>query len=84
MRFIAMTISGESGKRPYDSKPGVHERKWEIDSLCYPIRLAYAYWKQTGDATPFDADERSRCTTLNLPRTAMQRGDVPIVSAYNR
>lgn len=29
--------------------PGVHERKWEIDSLCYPIRLAYEYWKKTGD-----------------------------------
>lgn len=36
-------------------KPGVHERKWEIDSLCYPIRLAYQYWKITGDAAPFDA-----------------------------
>lgn len=35
-------------------KPGVHERKWEIDSLCYPIRLSYHYWKQTGDKTPFD------------------------------
>ena len=23
----------------------LHERKYEIDSLCYPIRLAYAYWK---------------------------------------
>lgn len=22
-------------------QPGIHERKWEIDSLCYPIRLAY-------------------------------------------
>ena len=32
----------------------VHERKWEIDSLCYPIRLAYEYWKQTGDASIFD------------------------------
>ena len=21
----------------------LHERKWEIDSLCYPIRLAYQY-----------------------------------------
>ncbi|MCQ6959326.1 glycoside hydrolase family 125 protein [Mucilaginibacter aquariorum] len=38
-----------------DMKPGLHERKWEIDSLCYPIRLAYKYWKLTGDSTPFDA-----------------------------
>ncbi|HEY2329949.1 MAG TPA: glycoside hydrolase family 125 protein, partial [Verrucomicrobiae bacterium] len=37
-----------------DMKPGVHERKWEIDSLCYPIRLAYQYWKDTGDTRPFD------------------------------
>ena len=36
-------------------QPGVHERKWEIDSLCYPIRLAYHYWKTTGDEQPFDA-----------------------------
>jgi len=36
-------------------QPGVHERKWEIDSLCYPIRLAYHYWKTTGDTAPFDA-----------------------------
>ena len=35
-------------------QPGIHERKWEIDSLCYPIRLAYNYWKITGDVTPFD------------------------------
>ena len=32
-----------------DMKPEVYERKWEIDSLCYPIRLAYHYWKVTGD-----------------------------------
>lgn len=32
----------------------LHERKWEIDSLCYPIRLAYHYWKITGDASVFD------------------------------
>jgi uncharacterized protein len=38
-----------------DMKPGIHERKWEIDSLCYPIRLAYHYWKITGDKSPFDA-----------------------------
>lgn len=32
-----------------DMKPELHERKWEIDSLCYPLRLAYQYWKVTGD-----------------------------------
>ncbi len=37
-----------------DMKPGLHERKWEIDSLCYPVRLAYHYWKNTGDTSPFN------------------------------
>lgn len=37
-----------------EMKPGIHERKWEIDSLCYPIRLAYGYWKATGDTSVFD------------------------------
>jgi uncharacterized protein len=41
-----------------EMKPGVHERKWEIDSLCYPIRLAYHYWKATGDTAPFDGTWR--------------------------
>jgi len=34
-------------------KPELHERKYEIDSLCYPIRLAYEYWKKTGDSSIF-------------------------------
>jgi meiotically up-regulated gene 157 (Mug157) protein len=34
----------------------LHERKWEIDSLCYPIRLAYHYWLTTGDASIFDGE----------------------------
>ncbi len=39
-----------------DMRAGIHERKWEIDSLCYPIRLAYGYWEITGDTSPFDAE----------------------------
>ncbi|HVW97950.1 MAG TPA: glycoside hydrolase family 125 protein [Mucilaginibacter sp.] len=37
-----------------DMKPELHERKWEIDSICYPVRLAYNYWKISGDASFFD------------------------------
>ena len=36
-------------------KPELHERKWEVDSLCWPIRLAHGYWQTTGDASVFDA-----------------------------
>lgn len=39
-----------------DMKPGIHERKWEVDSLCYVMRLSYNYWKITGDSSIFDAD----------------------------
>ncbi len=37
-----------------EMKPELHERKWEIDSLCYPVRLSYGYWKTTGDTSIFD------------------------------
>lgn len=36
-----------------DMNPNDHERKWEIDSQCYPIRLAHEYWKVTGDTSVF-------------------------------
>ncbi|REE86477.1 hypothetical protein A8990_11086 [Paenibacillus taihuensis] len=37
-----------------EPNPWVWERKYEIDSLCYPIQIAYLYWKQTGRTAPFD------------------------------
>lgn len=42
-----------------DMQPGVAERKWEIDSLCYCIRLGHGYWKATRDKTPFDSEWKS-------------------------
>ena len=34
-----------------EQKPWIWEHKYEVDSLCYPVRLIHAYWKQTGDAS---------------------------------
>lgn len=42
-----------------DMKPELHERKWEIDSLCYAVRLAHGFWKTTGDTSCFDDDWKS-------------------------
>ena len=36
-----------------DMRPGVAERKWEVDSLAHVVRFACGYWRATGDATPF-------------------------------
>ena len=56
---------GEWAKDYTAMKPGIHERKWEIDSHCYPIRLAYQYWKISGDATIF-GDEWLQSIQLTL------------------
>jgi len=37
-----------------DMHPMLHERKWELDSLCYVVRLSFGYWQATGDLRPFD------------------------------
>lgn len=39
-----------------EMRPGVAERKWELDSLCYCIRLGHGYWQATGDLAPFDQE----------------------------
>ncbi len=56
-----------------DKIPGVGERKWEIDSLCYPIRLAFGYWKNTGDTAPFDGDFWQAMRTVVATFKAQQR-----------
>lgn len=40
------------------------ERKYEIDSLCYPIQLAYLYWKSTGQTDVFTPDFKKALQTI--------------------
>jgi uncharacterized protein len=58
-----------------DMKPELHERKWEIDSLCYPVRLAYHYWAETGDASPFGPDWKAAALSILKTFKEQQRKD---------
>ena len=58
-----------------DMKPELHERKWEIDSLCYPLRLAYHYWQVTGDTSVFGDDWLAAITNILKTFREQQRKD---------
>jgi hypothetical protein len=62
-----------------DQKPGVAERKWELDSLCYAIRLSHGYWKQTGDTLPFDAQwkQAMELAVATMHEQQRKHGDGP-------
>lgn len=47
-----------------EMNPWIWERKYEVDSLCYPLRLAYRYWKATGDSSIFDQQWLSAVTKI--------------------
>ena len=53
---------------------GVHERKWEIDSLCYVVRLANEYYQLTNDKTVFDKDwDKAMRTIVKTFRTEQRK-----------
>lgn len=64
----------ESDETPKKLKE-VHERKWEIDSMCYPIRLAYAFWKESGVVSAFDENWVSAMRNVLQTFKEQQRKD---------
>ncbi len=58
----------------------VWEQKFELDSLAYPITLAWSYWKTTGDTSIFTG---SFAKMLDVSLATMQREqDHPRDSSY--
>ena len=53
--------------------PGVHERKWELDSLIYPMALAVAYWKLTQNHQPFNDQWRASISLILKTLRVQQR-----------
>ena len=64
--------------------PELCERKWEIDSLCYPLRLSYSYWKMTGDTSCFHKDWQQAAGLILKTFREQQRVNGPGLYTFQR
>jgi meiotically up-regulated gene 157 (Mug157) protein len=71
--FYKTEKKGEWFSDHTEMKPGLHERKWEIDSLCYPVRLSYGIWKEWGERAHFDSSWYDAALTIYRTFVEQQR-----------
>jgi len=64
--------------------PGVAERKWEVDSLCYVVRLAHGYWQATGNTAVFDVQWKAAACKIVETFKVQQRINGPGPYSFRR
>ena len=73
--FYRDPVLGEWKDDRTEMQPGVHERKWELDSLAYFLRLSHDYWTEAGDTAPFDQTWQSAVRAVLALMRVEQGGD---------
>jgi meiotically up-regulated gene 157 (Mug157) protein len=82
--FLSDERDGEWATDETDMRPGVHERKWEPDSLSAFCRLSAGYARVTGSTRPFDATWRGALETALRTLRVEQRLVAPTPYRFRR
>jgi len=82
--FLFDDRPGEWAADETDMRPGVHERKWEPDSLQAFCRLSVGYWGASHSLRPFDDAWRSALESVLRTLRTEQRLDGPSPYRFHR
>ncbi len=74
---------GHTGDIP-PKGPWVWERKFELDSLCYPVWLLHTYWQTTNDKSIFDAQVHKTLHTIVATMQIEQHHDERSAYTFQR